>query len=78
METAVLGPWKEIAVYLNRGVRTTQRWESNKNLPIHRVDVGDKAPVFAFLAEIQDWLRAQPIQVDVALVELPSRHYECV
>lgn len=66
MQSVVLGSWKEIAVYLNRGVRTTQRWEANNNLPVHRVGDGDKAPVFAFRAEIEDWLRAQPIELPPA------------
>ena len=27
---------KDIAAYLNREVRTVQRWEKNEGLPIHR------------------------------------------
>ena len=29
--------WKEIAAYLNREVRTAQRWEKAESLPIHRL-----------------------------------------
>jgi predicted HicB family RNase H-like nuclease len=53
----VLNSWKEIATFLNRGVRTVQRWEKKNQLPVHRVGVGDKAPVFAFPVELQSWLR---------------------
>jgi hypothetical protein len=49
-----------------------QRWEVNKNLPVHRVGLGDKAPVFAFRAEIEDWLRAQP-EEPLAPATTPSR-----
>ena len=31
-----LDSWKEIAAYLNRNVRTVQRWEKREGLPIHR------------------------------------------
>lgn len=73
---AVLGSWKEIAVYLNRGVRTTQRWELQKSLPVRRVGRGNKAPVFAFRTEIHDWLRAQTTQGAIRHVErsgIPAR-----
>lgn len=56
---ALLGSWKEIAVYLHRGVRTTQRWEKQNDLPIHRVGNGSRGPVFAFSSEIADWLQQQ-------------------
>lgn len=53
----LLGSWKEIAVYLNRGVRTTQRWEKQNSLPVYRVGKGTKSPVFAYRFEIDAWLR---------------------
>ena len=31
-----LDSWKEIAAYLNRGVRTVRRWEEEEGLPVHR------------------------------------------
>ena len=31
-----LDSWKEIAAYLNRGVRTVRRWEREEGLPVHR------------------------------------------
>ena len=53
---ASLNSWKEIATYMDRGVRTVQRWESH-GLPIRRVGAGERAPVFAFTVEIDRWLR---------------------
>ena len=31
-----LDSWKEIATFLNRGVRTVQRWEATEGLPVRR------------------------------------------
>ena len=57
MMAAILNSWKEIATYLDRGVRTLQRWERDEHLPIRRVGAGERAPVFAFTVEIDKWLR---------------------
>lgn len=54
-----LNSWKEIASYLGRGVRTVQRWESELQLPVHRMGSSDRSPVFAFRAELDGWLRKQ-------------------
>jgi DNA-binding transcriptional regulator YiaG len=32
-----LDSWKEIARYLNRDVRTVQRWEETDGLPVYRM-----------------------------------------
>ena len=32
----LLDSWKQIAAYVNRNVRTAQRWEKRENLPVHR------------------------------------------
>jgi hypothetical protein len=53
---AILNSWKEIGTYMDRGVRTVQRWEDD-GLPIRRVGAGQRAPVFAFSVEIDKWLR---------------------
>jgi len=52
----VLHSWKDIASFLQRGVRTVQRWEKQHNLPVHRVGAGVRAPTFAFRSELQAWL----------------------
>jgi TolB-like protein len=54
--------WQEIATYLGREVRTVQRWEREKSLPVRRLaGVGeDNQPrVFAYKSEIDAWLALQ-------------------
>lgn len=73
----LLNSWKEIAVYLKRGVRTVQRWEETLELPVHRVSGGDRAPVFAYEHEIDGWLRqranqGQLLPPGLAVVEGPQ------
>ncbi len=50
-----LDSWKEIAAYLNRGVRTVQRWELLKGLPVRRLPGGDQARVYALKSELDQW-----------------------
>jgi adenylate cyclase len=52
-----LDSWKEIACYLNRDVRTIQRWERDRGLPIHRLPGGDKPAVYALKSELDAWRR---------------------
>jgi len=54
----ILNSWRDIATYMDRGVRTLQRWEE-QGLPIRRVGTGKRAPVFAFTVEIDKWLHKQ-------------------
>lgn len=56
----VLNSWKEIAVYLGRGVRTAQRWEQELSLPVRRPRGKSRSAVFAFAAEIDEWLKRSP------------------
>jgi hypothetical protein len=60
LRSETLQSWKEIAAYLKRGVRTVQRWERSAGLPVRRPRRGDRSPVFAFPAEIDEWLHSQP------------------
>jgi Tol biopolymer transport system component len=57
-----LDSWKEIARYLNRDVRTVQRWEETGGLPVHRRVPGRLRgnPVFAYKTELETWLRQTP------------------
>ena len=48
-----LDSWKEIAGYLKRGVRTVQRWERVRGLPVHGLD--RQGSVFAYKAELDAW-----------------------
>lgn len=54
-----LDSWKDIAAYLGRQVRTVQRWEHERGLPVHRLPGGDKPRVYALPAEIDTWLGSQ-------------------
>jgi len=57
--------WQEIAQYLGREVRTVQRWERQKALPVRRLsgEGGDTQPrVFAYKSEIDEWLARQSSQ----------------
>jgi len=51
-----LSGWKEIAAHLGRGVRTVQRWEKDYAMPVRRLGLGKGETVFAFSAELDDWL----------------------
>jgi TolB-like protein len=52
-----LDSWKEIADYLNREVRSVQRWEAERGLPIHRLPGRGRAVVFAYTAELDKWMK---------------------
>src|SRR5947209_227365 len=54
-----LDSWKEIAVYLGRGVTTAQRWEQEEALPIKRLPHAKKGSVFAFKSELDAWRAAR-------------------
>ena len=55
-----LDSWKEIAVYLNRGVSTVQRWERDQGLPVCRFkSSANQGSVFAYRSEIDEWLEGQ-------------------
>src|SRR6266849_10221788 len=54
-----LDSWKEIAVYLDREVRTAQRWEKREGLPVHRHFHAKASPLCAFKHEIDAWLHSR-------------------
>lgn len=54
-----LASWKEIAAYLDCDVRTCRRWEMSKGLPVHRIGESEKARVYAFRDELDQWLKNQ-------------------
>jgi excisionase family DNA binding protein len=49
-----LTSWKEIAKYLGVNVRTAQKWERTRELPIHRM-AGVKSRVTANIGELDSW-----------------------
>lgn len=53
--TGRLAGWKEIAGYLQRSVRTAQRWESHCGLPVRRLQRAEGATVLAFRHELDAW-----------------------
>lgn len=57
-----LDSWKDIASYLGRDVRTVQRWESERRLPVHRLPGGDRPRVYALKSELDVWLRTNPAE----------------
>jgi len=54
-----LDSWKAIADYLGRDVRSVQRWESERGLPVHRIPGSRSGGVFAYTAEIEAWLHGR-------------------
>jgi hypothetical protein len=58
----ILNSWKEIARYLNRGVRTVQRWEAELGLPVRRPRGRRRSAVIAMRSEIDEWLNRCPLE----------------
>jgi TolB-like protein len=53
----ILNSWKEISNYLDRNVRTCQRWETELGLPVNRIDQNSEhSKVFAYKLDIDQWL----------------------
>lgn len=67
-EREPLDSWKEIAAYLNRNVRTVQRWEKHEGLPIHRHVHERASSVSACKMEIDAW-RKQRSRVSNEIAE---------
>ena len=62
---ARLDSWKEIAAYLNRDVRTVQRWEKTAALPVRRLQKPGLRAVYAYVADLDEWRRGQdPLSMD--------------
>jgi len=51
-----LDSWKAIAQYLQRDVRSVQRWEHARGLPVHRLPGEKSGAVFAYESELDAWL----------------------
>src|ERR1700674_1853416 len=50
-----LNSWKEIAAFLQKDVRTVQRWEKNERLPFHRKPHDKLSSVYAYESELEAW-----------------------
>ena len=60
----VLHSWKEIASYLNRGVRTVQRWEAELGMPVRRPRGKGRSAVIAMRSELDQWIKSCPTETD--------------
>jgi len=58
-----LESWKEIGSWLRRDVRTVQRWERTRGLPVHRLPGGDVARVYAIKSELDTWRNSRGIHL---------------
>jgi hypothetical protein len=72
----VLTCWKDIAVYLGKGVRTVQRWEKEFGLPVKR-PLRSRHVVIAIPAELDAWVasmqgRETPSSEQERLLELDA------
>ncbi|MCX6595073.1 MAG: hypothetical protein NTV70_01745 [Acidobacteria bacterium] len=54
-----LESWKQIAGYLDRDIKTVQRWEHQEGLPIHRLLHTGHASVFAWRTELDAWMQSR-------------------
>jgi len=54
--------WKEIAAYLGRSEKTVRRWETERGLPTHRAPGAGRTGVYAFAAELDEWLKSRRAQ----------------
>ncbi len=57
----ILNSWKEIAIYLNRGVRTVQRWEAELGMPVRRPRGRGRSAVIAVRTELDQWIKSCPL-----------------
>lgn len=58
----ILNSWKEIAHYLNRGVRTVQRWEAELRMPVRRPRGRGRSAVLAMRSELDSWVKSCPME----------------
>ena len=52
----LLNSWKEISKYVDRGVRTVQRWERDFGFPVRRPAGHVKSCVIALRSDIDLWM----------------------
>ncbi|MBI4904445.1 MAG: tetratricopeptide repeat protein [Acidobacteria bacterium] len=64
-DAEILNSWKEISRYLNYDVRTLQRWELTRGLPMRRMPGGTKPGVYAVKSELDSWRRSRSLHTAV-------------
>jgi tetratricopeptide (TPR) repeat protein len=57
----ILNGWKEIGGYVCRDIRTVERWEKYRGLPVRRVPGTGRATVYALISEVDEWLASAKI-----------------
>ena len=65
-----LDSWKEIAAFLQRDVRTVQRWEKQASLPVHRHGEPHLRSVYAYRSELDAWWTKHSA-LEIAAAESP-------
>jgi hypothetical protein len=58
-----LDSWREVARYLNRAVRTVQRWENSQGLPVYRHVREQLSAVYAYPAELDAWWQERKLNL---------------
>ena len=53
--------WKQIAAYLNKSERTVRRWHDQEGLPVHKHQHRERGSVWAYRAELDDWLAGRTL-----------------
>ena len=67
-----LDSWKGIAAFLDCTERTAKRWEQERGLPVHRMPGLKRGRVFAYPAELHQWLNeSAPVSETVVIEEPP-------
>jgi hypothetical protein len=65
-QPSVLSSWKDIANHLGKGVRTVQRWELERGLPVRRPHGHtSKSAVLLYRDEADAWMAKQHFSPDV-------------
>ncbi len=60
-----LDSWKEIAFYVNREIRTCQRWEKKLHFPVYRIDnESSNSKVFTYKSEIDLWFKNKTKKIE--------------
>ena len=54
----ILNGWKEIGGYVCRDIRTVERWEKQRGLPVRRMPGAGRATVYALVSELDEWLES--------------------
>jgi hypothetical protein len=67
-----LDSWKAIAGYLDRQVRTVQRWEKEEGLPVHRLPHKKQGSVYAYKSELDAWRQRSQAVVEASAPPAPA------